>query len=54
MSEQPQTGAGKTAGLPGANADPVTAETTDDERDETVATADVAPPDGDGQGDSRR
>ena len=44
MSEQPQTGTGKTAGLPGANADPRNAETSDDERDETVAMGDVAPP----------
>ncbi len=54
MSEQPQTGTGKTAGLPGGNADPRTAETTDDERDETVATADVAPPDSDAQGTDLR
>lgn len=47
MSEPtaPQSGVGKTGGLPGANADPRTAEITDDERDETVAMSDVAPPD---------
>ncbi len=49
MTEQPQSGTGKTAGLPGGNADPRTSDITDDERDETVATADVAPPDSDGQ-----
>jgi hypothetical protein len=45
MSEQTpnQSGAGKTAGLPGQNADPQTAEITDDERDETVSMADVTP-----------
>ena len=44
MSEQPQSGTGKTAGLPGGNADPRTSDITDDERDETVAAAaDVAP-----------
>ena len=54
MSEQPQTGTGKTAGLPGDHADPRTAQITDDERDETVAMGDVAPPDGDGEGDAGR
>ena len=54
MTEQPQTGTGTTAGLPGQNADPRTAEITDDERDETVSMGDVAPLDGDGQGDSGR
>ncbi len=46
MSEQTstQSGAGKTGGLPGQNADPRTAEISDDERDETVATAGVASP----------
>lgn len=39
-----QAGTGKTAGLPGEHADPQTAEVTDDERDETVAMGDVAPP----------
>jgi len=41
MTEQPhqQSGAGKTAGLPGQNADPATAELSD----ETVAMGDVAP-----------
>jgi len=49
MTEQPhqQTGAGKTAGLPGQNADPATSELSDDERDETVAMGDVAPPEAD-------
>jgi hypothetical protein len=50
MSEQPQSGTGKTAGLPGGNADPRTAEVTDDERDESVAMADVAPPDSGAEG----
>ena len=54
MSEQPQTGTGKTAGLPGGNADPRTSETTDDERDETVAMGDVAPPDSDAAGSDVR
>ena len=54
MSEQPQTGTGKTAGLPGGNADPRTSETTDDERDETVAMGDVAPPDSDAEGSDVR
>ena len=54
MSEQPQTGTGTTAGLPGANADPRASETTDDERDETVAAADAAPPDSDGEGSDVR
>ena len=36
---------GQTAGLPGENAAPQNAETTDDERDETVSAADVAPVD---------
>ena len=54
MSEQPQTGTGKTAGPPGGNADPRTAEITDDERDESVATADVAPPDSDASGSDVR
>jgi len=51
MSEQPhpQTGAGKTAGLPGQNADPVTSKLSDDERDESVAMADVAPPEDDAE-----
>ena len=35
---------GTTGGLPGENADPRNSEVTDDERDETVSTADVAPP----------
>ena len=47
MSDQPSTGA--TAGLSGGNADPRTAGLSSDERDETVATADVAPPDSDGE-----
>jgi hypothetical protein len=54
MSEQPQSGTGTTAGLPGANADPRTSDISDDERDETVATADVAPPDSDAQGSDVR
>ena len=54
MSEQPQSGTGKTAGLPGSNADPRTSELTDDERDETVATADVATPDSDAGGSDVR
>ena len=54
MSEQPQTGTGKTAGLPGANADPQTRQITDDERDETVAMGDVAPPDSDAEGSDVR
>ena len=54
MSEQPQTGTGKTAGLPGENADPQTSQITDDERDETVAMGDVAPPDSDAEGSDVR
>ncbi len=54
MSEQPQTGTGKTAGLPGGNADPRTSQITDDERDETVAMGDVAPPDSDAEGSDVR
>lgn len=38
---------GTTGGLPGENAAPQNSEVTDDERDETVSTADVAPPDSD-------
>ena len=47
MSDQPSTGA--TEALPGGDADPRTAALSSDERDETVATPDVAPPDGDGE-----
>jgi len=53
MSEQPN-GPGATSGLPGENADPRTSEITEDERDDSVSMADVAPPDADGQGDSGR
>lgn len=45
--QQRETTPGATAGLPGANAAPQNSETTDDERDETVSTADVAPPEDD-------
>ena len=46
MSQQPhETSTGATAGLPGENAAPQNTELTDDERDETVAMGDVAPPD---------
>lgn len=38
---------GATAGLPGDNAAPQTSQISDDERDETVSTAGVAPPDED-------
>ena len=54
MSEQPQSGTGKTAGLPGGNADPRASEIPSDERDETVATADVAPPASDAEGTDLR
>jgi len=51
MSDQPQHehGAGKTGGLPGANADPANAELPDDERDDTVSMSDVAPMEDDGR-----
>jgi hypothetical protein len=42
---QPESTPGKTAGLPGENATPQNSQITDDERDETVSAADVAPPD---------
>ena len=45
-----ETTTGATAGLPGDQAAPQNSELTDDERDETVAMADVAPPD---SGESR-
>jgi hypothetical protein len=41
---------GRTSGLPGENAAPATSEVTDDERDETVSAADVAPVDADDDG----
>ena len=44
----PERSAGATGGLPGANAAPQNSELSDDERDETVATADVAPVDAGG------
>jgi hypothetical protein len=49
MTEQTptQSGVGKTGGLPGQNADPRMSELSDDERDETVAMADVARPEED-------
>lgn len=44
---QPQQGTGKTAGLPGENADPRNSEIPDDQLDSTVRMGDVAPaPDG--------
>lgn len=39
---QPQQGTGKTAGLPGANADPRTSEAPEDQLRDTVAMGDVA------------
>ena len=55
MSEStPETGTGATAGLPGENAAPQNSEITPDERDETVAMGDVAPPDDDGTGQAPR
>ncbi len=54
MTDQPQTGTGKTAGLPGANADARTADIIEDERGETVAMGGVAPLDSDGEGDAGR
>lgn len=44
-SPEREHGSGKTAGLPGANADPANAELPDDEREDTVAMGAVAPPD---------
>ena len=49
MTER-ETTTGATAGLPGDNSAPQNSRTTDDERDETVAAADVAPVEDDGQG----
>lgn len=40
---QPQQGTGKTAGLPGENADPRNSEVPDDQLDSTVLRGDVAP-----------
>jgi len=40
---QPQQGTGKTGGLPGANADPRTAEVPDDQLRDTVGGGDDAP-----------
>lgn len=40
---QPQHGAGKTAGLPGDNADPRNSEIPDDQLRDTVSGAGVAP-----------
>jgi hypothetical protein len=48
MTEREQeTSVGATGGLPGDNAAPQNSELTDDERDETVAMGEVAPPDSD-------
>jgi hypothetical protein len=46
MTER-QDSAGATAGLPGEQAAPQNSELTEDERDETVAMRDVAPPEND-------
>ncbi len=46
---QRETSVGATAGLPGDNAAPQNSELPDDERDDTVAMGDVAPPDSDEQ-----
>jgi hypothetical protein len=40
----PESTPGATGGLPGENAAPQNSELTEDERDETVAMGDVAPP----------
>lgn len=52
MSETAPT-PGQTAGLPGANAAPGTAEISDDARDETVATAGVADPEQEARAQAR-
>ncbi len=44
---QRETAVGATGGLPGENAAPQNSELSDDERDDTVAMVDVAPPEND-------
>ncbi len=44
---QRETSVGATGGLPGENAAPQNSELSDDERDDTVAMVDVAPPEND-------